>query len=96
MDGGIRPGHRRREGIALGAQPVGLGRLPCYGLAAAGPAGLVRVFELLEEEVRLCLGLLGVTRFGELDASYLSPETPVAPASVVSAFPLLDLDVDRH
>jgi glycolate oxidase len=66
------------------------------GLAAAGDAGLVRVLELLEEEVRLCLGLLGVTRFEQLDASYLHAEAPVGPPSVLSAFPLLDLDADRY
>jgi isopentenyl diphosphate isomerase/L-lactate dehydrogenase-like FMN-dependent dehydrogenase len=96
VDGGFVRGTDIVKGIALGAEVVGLGRIACMGLAAAGDSGLVRVLELLEEEVRVCLGLLGVTRFGELDASYLSPETPVAPASVVSAFPLLDLDVDRH
>ena len=88
------------KAIALGADVVGLGRIACMGLAAAGEAGLVRVLELLEEEVRLCLGLLGVTRFGELDPSYLHAETPVyspsAGPSVVSAFPLLDLDTDRY
>ena len=96
VDGGFVRGTDIVKGIALGAEVVGLGRIACMGLAAAGDSGLVRVLELLEEEVRVCLGLLGVTRFDELDESYLSPETPVAPASVVSAFPLLDLDVDRH
>ena len=62
------------------------------GLAAAGDAGLVRVLELLEEEVRICLGLLGVTRLDELDASYVCPATPVAVPSALSAFPLLDFD----
>jgi glycolate oxidase len=66
------------------------------GLAAAGEPGLVRVLELLEEETRLCLGLLGVTRFDQLDGSYLCAEAPVAAPSVVSAFPLLDLDTDRY
>jgi glycolate oxidase len=46
--------------------------------------------------VRLCLGLLGVTRLDELDSSYLHAETPVTPPSALSAFPLLDLDVDRY
>jgi glycolate oxidase len=94
VDGGFVRGTDVVKGIALGAEVVGLGRIACMGLAAAGDAGLVRVLELLEEEVRVCLGLLGVTRFDELDAGYLSAETPVTPASVVSAFPLLDLDVD--
>ena len=96
VDGGFVRGTDIVKAIALGAQTVGLGRIACMGLAAAGDSGLVRVLELLEEEVRLCLGLLGVTGFDQLDASYLANETPVTPPSAVSAFPLLDLDLDRY
>ena len=32
----------------------------------------------------------------QLDASYLHAEAPVGPPSVLSAFPLLDLDADRY
>jgi isopentenyl diphosphate isomerase/L-lactate dehydrogenase-like FMN-dependent dehydrogenase len=92
IDGGFVRGTDIVKAIALGAEVVGLGRIACMGLAAAGEAGLVRVLELLEDEVRLCLGLLGVTRFDELDASYLCAEAPAAAPSVLSAFPLLDLD----
>ena len=78
IDGGFVRGTDIVKAIALGADVVGLGRIGCLGLAAAGDSGLVRVLELLEEEVRLCLGLLGVTRYDQLDASYLHAETPVA------------------
>src|SRR5215475_11721866 len=90
VDGAFMRGTDVVKAIALGAQAVGIGRLSCCGLAAAGQAGLVRVFELLEEEIRICLGLLGVNRLSALDASYLHPATPVRPAHVTSAFPLLD------
>jgi isopentenyl diphosphate isomerase/L-lactate dehydrogenase-like FMN-dependent dehydrogenase len=96
IDGGFVRGADIVKAIALGADVVGLGRIGCVGLAAAGDSGLVRVLELLEEEVRLCLGLLGVTRYDQLDASYLHAETPVALPSTLSAFPLLDLDADRY
>jgi isopentenyl diphosphate isomerase/L-lactate dehydrogenase-like FMN-dependent dehydrogenase len=95
VDGGFVRGTDIVKAIALGAEIVGLGRIACVGLAAAGEPGLVRVLELLEDEVRTCLGLLGVTGLGQLDASYLHAETPVTPPSVTSAFPLLDLEVDR-
>ena len=39
------------KAIALGANLVGLGRMQCYGLAAAGQAGIVRMLEILEDEV---------------------------------------------
>ena len=96
IDGGFVRGTDIVKAMALGADVVGIGRLACMGLAAAGDSGLVRVLELLEEEVRLSLGLLGVTRYAELDASYLHAEAPVAPPSALSAFPLLDLDADRY
>jgi glycolate oxidase len=89
VDGGCLRGTDVVKAIALGADAVGIGRLACFGLAAAGQAGLVRVLELLEDEIRICLGLLGVDRLGGVDASYLRPATPVAPADVTSAFPLL-------
>ena len=77
------------KAIALGASTVGLGRLPCMGLAANGAAGLVRALEILEEEVRTCLGLLGVTSFAELTPQHLTAAPPVGEAGVFSAFPLL-------
>jgi glycolate oxidase len=77
------------KAIALGADVVGMGRLPCCGLAAAGAPGLVRTLELLEDEVRIALGLLGVTRLSQLDTTYLRPATPVTPPHATSAFPLI-------
>jgi len=90
VDGGFMRGTDVVKAIALGAQCVGIGRLACCGLAAAGQAGLVRVLELLEEEIRIAMGLLGVNRLAALDRAYVRPATPVNPAHVTSAFPLLD------
>jgi len=90
VDGAFMRGTDIVKGIALGAHAVGIGRLSCCGLAAAGQAGLVRVFELLEEEIRICLALLGVDRLSAVGPSYLHAATPVRPAHVTSAFPLLE------
>jgi len=70
---------------------VGIGRLYCYGFAAAGAAGIARVVDLLDVEITECLGLLGLTDFAGLDASYLRPAESVAAAHAHSAFPLLTL-----
>jgi isopentenyl diphosphate isomerase/L-lactate dehydrogenase-like FMN-dependent dehydrogenase len=78
------------KAVALGAQAVGIGRLACMGLAAGGAAGLVRALELLEDEIRIALGLLGAASFAALDGSYVRAARPVGPAHVMSAFPLLD------
>jgi glycolate oxidase len=91
VDGAFQRGTDVVKALALGADLVGLGRLPCIGLAAAGVPGCVRVMELLEDEIRIALGLLGVTRWKELDASYVHPGAPVvAVPRATSAFPLLE------
>jgi glycolate oxidase len=92
VDGGFCRGTDVVKAIALGADAVGLGRLACFGLAAAGRDGLVRVLELLETEIRLCLGLLGVDRLSALDRSYVTVASPVRRPHVTSAFPLLAED----
>jgi glycolate oxidase len=90
VDGGFMRGTDVVKAIATGAECVGLGRLACCGLAAAGEEGCVRVLELLEDEVRICLGLLGVSSLGALDRSYLHQAPAVTPPHVTSAFPLLE------
>jgi len=89
VDGGFSRGTDIVKAMALGADLVGIGRLYCYGLAAAGPPGIARVIELLEIEITECLGLLGLTSFAGLDTTYLRPAEPVVPAHVHSAFPLM-------
>jgi isopentenyl diphosphate isomerase/L-lactate dehydrogenase-like FMN-dependent dehydrogenase len=90
VDGGFMRGSDIVKAIALGARAVGIGRLTCLGLAAAGVPGLVRTLELLEEEVRICLGLLGVTSFSELTPRHVTVAPPVFSPHVLSGFPLLD------
>ena len=50
------------------------------------------MLELLEGEIRACLGLLGVNRFEELDGNYLHRVEPVRDGGMRSAYPLLDND----
>jgi isopentenyl diphosphate isomerase/L-lactate dehydrogenase-like FMN-dependent dehydrogenase len=96
VDGGFCRGSDVVKAIALGADIVGIGRLQCWALAAAGETGVLRMLELLEDEVIRTLGLLGVTSFAELNTSYLHPATPANTPSVFSAFPLLDIDPYRY
>jgi isopentenyl diphosphate isomerase/L-lactate dehydrogenase-like FMN-dependent dehydrogenase len=96
IDGSFCRGTDIIKAIAAGAHLVGLGRMQCYGLAAAGQAGVVRMLELLEDEVRRALGLVGVTSFGKLDTSYLHAAPPTNPPHALSAFPLLDIDKYRY
>ena len=87
IDGGFMRGADILKALALGANTVAIGKLQGLGLSAAGTEGIVRVLELLETEMRTCLGLLGVTSNSELDASFLHPAPPVYTPSALNAFP---------
>lgn len=96
VDGGFSRGTDIVKAVALGADTVGIGRLYCYGLAAAGLEGIARVIDLLDDEVSQCLALLGLDGFAGLDQSCLCPAEPTTPPGVHSAFPLLDLPAHRY
>ena len=96
VDGGISRGTDVVKAITLGADAVVVGRLYVYGLAAAGAPGVVRLFEILEDEIRICLSLLGVNSYAELDKSYIRPARTVVPPHVHSAFPHLNLPKETY
>ncbi|MCP3400176.1 alpha-hydroxy acid oxidase [Bradyrhizobium sp. CCGB20] len=96
VDGGFCRGTDIVKAIAAGADMVGIGRLQCWALAAAGEAGVTRMLELLEDEVLRCLGLLGATSFAEVNKSCLHQATATNAPSVFSAFPLFDHDPYRY
>jgi glycolate oxidase len=90
VDGGFGRGTDIAKAIALGADGVGLGRIMCYALAAAGAQGIITMLELLELEYRTSLGLLGVTHTNQLDRSYVKSTAPLTHDSALSsAYPLL-------
>jgi isopentenyl diphosphate isomerase/L-lactate dehydrogenase-like FMN-dependent dehydrogenase len=71
LDSGIRSGADVVKAIALGADVVVIGRLAAYGLAAGGEAGLLRVLELLRDEITTILTLLGRGGVAELNMDAL-------------------------
>ena len=92
VDGSFSRGTDVVKAMAMGVEAVAIGRLYCYALSAAGASGIVRMYELLENEVRSALGLLGVTGYEELSPAYLRFDAPlVREPHVFSAFPLLNL-----
>ncbi|MGH7844877.1 MAG: alpha-hydroxy acid oxidase [Candidatus Binatia bacterium] len=87
LDGGILRGTDVMKAVALGAKAVAIGKLQGWGLGAAGQAGLVRVLELLENEMIVSMGLLGVSRIDQLNRAHVCKVEPIQPAHEMSAFP---------
>src|SRR5262249_26511188 len=66
FDGGIRRGTDIIKALALGANAVAVGRAYLYGLAAAGERGVARAIEILEDELKRDMMLLGRTHVSRL------------------------------
>ena len=71
IDGGVLRGTDVIKAIALGAKAVAIGKLQGWGLAAGGKDGVVRVLEILEEEIRVSMGLLGVSSLDQLNKALI-------------------------
>jgi L-lactate dehydrogenase (cytochrome) len=66
VDSGFRRGTDVAAAVALGARAVLVGRPWCYGLAAAGEAGVAHVLDLLNVELATSMALTGVTTLDDL------------------------------
>ena len=84
VDGGVQRGTDVIKAICFGANAVAIGKLQGWGLAAAGAAGMVRVLEILENEIISAMGLLGVTSMADLDESYVRAAESVIPPHEMS------------
>ncbi len=69
IDGGVRRGTDVIKALALGASGVMIGRAYLYGLAAAGEAGVDRVFAMLHAELRNAMALLGTPTIADIGPS---------------------------
>jgi L-lactate dehydrogenase (cytochrome) len=76
-DGGVRSGLDVIRLLALGAKAVLLGRAWVYALGANGQAGVERMLNLIEAEMRVAMTLTGVRNISEIDRSILVNSTPV-------------------
>jgi len=72
VDGGVRSGLDVVRMLALGAQGVLLGRAWAYALAAQGGAGVTRLLDIVEAEMRVAMALTGVTKVSRIDRSILA------------------------
>ena len=71
IDGGVRRGTDIFKAIALGATACSLGRSCLYGLAVGGEKGVTKSLEILRDEFRRTMALMGGTRVDQIDESCL-------------------------
>ena len=71
-DGGVRRGSDVVKAIALGANACMAGRAYLYGLAAAGEAGVDHMLNMISEDVRRTMALIGCSTVKEIDREYLA------------------------
>jgi isopentenyl diphosphate isomerase/L-lactate dehydrogenase-like FMN-dependent dehydrogenase len=74
VDGGVRRGTDVFKALALGAKGVGIGRPFLWGLGAFGQAGVDRVLEILQGELKLVMGNCGAQNVAAINRSHV--ETP--------------------
>lgn len=86
-DGGVLRGTDIVKALCLGARAVGVGKMLGWALAAAGEAGLKRMLELMDVEIRTAMGLMGVTSLAQLNPSWVRPAAPVRAPTQTNAYP---------
>ena len=71
VDGGFRRGTDIFKALALGAKGVGIGRPMLWGLGAFGQPGVERVIEILQGELRMCMGNCGTRTVADITSAYV-------------------------
>lgn len=69
VDGGIRRGSDALKALALGATAVGIGRPYLWALASFGQAGVERVLDILNAELRLAMRQCGMPTLARINRS---------------------------
>jgi len=72
VDGGVRRGTDVFKALALGARAVGIGRPFLWGLGAFGQAGVDRVLEILQGELKLAMGNCGTRTVADISRAYVA------------------------
>jgi 4-hydroxymandelate oxidase len=77
LDGGIRRGADVVKAIALGAKAVFIGRPLFWGLAVDGEKGVVRVLNILREEMEITMAKCGRPTIASIDATAIVKAPPL-------------------
>ena len=76
FDSGLRRGADILKALALGATAVCLGRVPRWGLAAYGPAGVKRILEIVQTELVRAMASTGRPTLASIDRSLARTDFP--------------------
>ena len=72
FDSGVRSGTDIVKALALGARAIGIGRPMLWGLGAFGEAGVDRVLEIMQGELKLVMGNCGTQSVADINRAYVS------------------------
>ncbi len=84
LDSGFRRGADAIRAKALGASFLLAGRAFAYGVAAGGEKGVTLAFDILQRELSVALGQLGISAFDAVDGSVLFRSTESATGTGLS------------
>lgn len=71
LDGGIRRGADVIKAIALGAKAVLIGRPMLWGLAVDGERGVIRVLDILRDEIEITMAKCGRVDIASIDSTVM-------------------------
>jgi isopentenyl diphosphate isomerase/L-lactate dehydrogenase-like FMN-dependent dehydrogenase len=74
VDGGFRRGTDVFKALALGAKAVGVGRPFLWGLGAFGQAGVDRVIDILQGELKLVMGNCGTRTLADINRAHVATD----------------------
>ena len=77
LDGGIRRGADVVKAIALGAKAVFIGRPLFWGLAVDGEKGVIRVLDILREEIEITMAKCGRPTVPSIDGTTIVKAPPL-------------------
>ncbi|ORY65125.1 uncharacterized protein BCR38DRAFT_340822 [Pseudomassariella vexata] len=72
IDGGIRRGTDIFKALALGASHCLVGRIPIWGLAYNGQAGVELALKILTDEFRICMALAGCRTIKDITRQHIT------------------------
>jgi len=76
FDSGVRRGADVLKALALGAHAVCLGRIPRWGLAAYGAAGVQKILEIMQAELVQAMAYVGRPNLASIDQTVVRADFP--------------------